>query len=222
MIIVIDGPAGSGKSSTAKAVAEKMQIEYLDSGALYRALTWMYIQAGEDRKAFFDMLKKASISFTYHDNMFHVTVNGTDITDRLRSSAVSNLVSHVASDPRARTFVNELMRKAVKHGRYIAEGRDLGTAVFPDADLKFFMVADIDERARRRFKERRAAGEEVTLDEIRENIRLRDEKDSKRETDPLKKAPDAIELNTTEMSFIEQVHHICSIIEQKTELTYKS
>ncbi len=222
MIIVIDGPAGSGKSSTAKAVAKRMQIEYLDSGALYRALTWMFIQAGKNEKAFFELLSRASISFAYNDELFHVEVNGEDITSELRSSLVSNLVSQVASDSRTRMFVNNLMREAVTTGHYIAEGRDLGTAVFPEADLKFYMVADVEERARRRFEERKAAGDEVSLTEVQENIRMRDEKDSKRKADPLRKAEDAIELNTTEMSFDEQVQKICTIIEQKTELSFKS
>jgi len=144
MIIVIDGPAGAGKSSTAKAVAQKLNIEYLDSGALYRALTCIFLQAGKDRKAFFDLLKQASVSFSYTDAIFRVWVNDEEITAKLRNAEVSALVSDIASLDGSRTFVNSLMREAVQEGAYIAEGRDLGTAVFPEADLKFFMSADVD------------------------------------------------------------------------------
>ena len=221
MIIVIDGPAGSGKSSTAKAVAKQMDIEYLDSGALYRALTWMYMQADQEKETFLNILNQATIEFFYENETFHVSVDGEDITDELRTSAVSDQVSTVASFAEARTFVNRLMQKAVQTGWYIAEGRDLGTAVFPEADLKFFMKADMEERARRRYDEMQSSGVDITLDEVRANISSRDQKDSSRETDPLKPAPDAIEVDTTEMGFDEQVQHICSIIDEQTELTIK-
>lgn len=219
MIIVIDGPAGSGKSSTAKAVAGKMNIEYLDSGALYRAVTWLYLDAGKDFDTLFDLLNRASISFSYADHVFHVSVNDVDITSKLRTKSVANDVSTVAANPRVRSFVNELMREKVKQGAYIAEGRDLGTAVFKDADLKFFMSANIEERARRRFKELEASESDITFKEVRENIVDRDRKDASREADPLKKAPDAIELDTTGMHFDEQVQKICSIIDEQTDLT---
>jgi cytidylate kinase len=220
MIIVIDGPAGAGKSSTAKAVAQKLNIEYLDSGALYRALTCIFLQAGKDRKAFFDLLKQASVSFSYTDAIFRVWVNDEEITAKLRNAEVSALVSDIASLDGSRTFVNSLMREAVQEGTYIAEGRDLGTAVFPEADLKFFMSADVDERARRRYEELKGSDDEVSIEQVSQNIAERDQKDTDRANDPLKKAADAIDVDNTSMSFDEQVRHICSIIDDKTELTY--
>lgn len=220
MIIVIDGPAGSGKSSTAKAVARKLKIEYLDSGALYRALTCLYLDSDKDFDTFFDLLSRISITFSYSDKVFHVSVNGTDITDKLRTPTVADHVSTVAAHPRVRSFVNELMREKVRQGAYIAEGRDLGTAVFNDADVKFFMSADVKERARRRFDELRASGTDISVEEVETNIRQRDKKDQAREADPLKKAPDAIELDTTGLAFEEQVHKICTIIDEQTDLTY--
>jgi len=220
MIIVIDGPAGAGKSSTAKAVAQKLNIEYLDSGALYRALTCIFFQAGKDRKAFFDLLKQVSVSFSYTDAIFRVWVNDKEITAKLRSAEVSALVSDIASLDGSRTFVNSLMREAVQEGAYIAEGRDLGTAVFPEADLKFFMSADVDERARRRYDELKGSDDEVSIEQVSRNIAERDQKDTDRANDPLKKAVDAIDVDNTSMSFDEQVQHICSIIDDKTELTY--
>jgi cytidylate kinase len=221
MIIVIDGPAGSGKSTTAKAVAEALDIEYLDSGSLYRAMTWLYIQTDQDEKVFFRKMDKTSISFVYADNEFQVTIDGKEITDKLRRQAVDDLVSSVASLPRLRTFVNGLMHEAVQERRYIAEGRDLGTVVFPNAEVKFFMVADADERARRRHKELKEAGADVSLNKVRNNISSRDEKDAGRDADPLEKASDAIEIDTTIMNFEEQVQRICSIISNKTALNYK-
>ncbi|HYW34506.1 MAG TPA: (d)CMP kinase [Balneolaceae bacterium] len=221
MIIVIDGPAGSGKSTTAKAVAKKLNIEYLDSGALYRAMTWVFLQTNQDKDAFLNALDRTSVSFFYdYDNeIFHVFVNGNDITGELRSELVSDMVSRVASFPQVRSFVNALMQKSVINGKYIAEGRDLGTAVFPDADLKFFMKADQKERARRRFKELKSAGNDVSFNDVRRNITKRDQKDMNRERDPLKKAADAIEINTTDMTFETQVRYICDIICEKTVLT---
>jgi len=223
MIIVIDGPAGAGKSSTAKAVAQKIGIEYLDSGALYRALTFIYLEAGKDVDKFFKMLDGVEVSFNYEidDELFQVFVDGKDISGELRSASVADNVSSVASMPRVRSHVKNLMREAVNHGNYIAEGRDLGTVVFPDADLKFFMNADVTERAKRRYDELIAAGEEVTLKQVKQNILERDYKDTRRDADPLTKADDAIEINTTNLNFEQQVDQICSTIVEQLELSGK-
>lgn len=223
MIIVIDGPAGAGKSSTAKAVAQKIGIEYLDSGALYRALTFIYLEAGKNVDEFFNMLDDVEVSFNYEidDELFQVFIDGKDITGELRSASVADNVSSVASMPRVRSYVNNLMREAVNQGNYIAEGRDLGTAVFPDADLKFFMNADVTERAKRRYDELIAAGEEVSLKQVKQNILERDYKDTRRDSDPLIKADDAIEINTTNLNFEQQVDQICSTIVEQLELSGK-
>lgn len=210
MIIVIDGPAGSGKSSTARAVANKLQIEYLDSGALYRTATLIYLKADQDNKKFFQLLNKAKISFHYEDQRFYVSINDQSVTDTIRTPEVAGQVSKVAAMPRVRAFVNNLMRKVVLNGAYIAEGRDLGTAVFPDADLKFYMSADVDERARRRYDERKDDNPDLTLQEVKQNILQRDRQDSERETDPLKKADDAVEIDTTDTTFEQQVELVCA------------
>lgn len=218
MIVVIDGPAGSGKSSTAKAAADKLGIEYLDSGALYRALTIVYIDSGKHTGTFFKLLNEQTITFNYVDGMFYVHINGTDVTEQLRSAEVAGLVSEVAAMPEARAYVNDLMLAAVKHGRYIAEGRDLGTAVFPDADLKFFMSADMDRRVQRRYEQLRKQDDKITREKVRQNIVQRDRKDEQRKTDPLRKADDAIEIDTTNMSFEQQVNKICSKISEVIEI----
>lgn len=209
MITVIDGPAGSGKSSTARAVADKLKIEYVDSGALYRTATLIYLQAHGNKTVFFQLLEQKKISFRYRDRQFHVEIDGEPATGRLRSPEIAEYVSKVAAMPKVRTFVNQLMRKAVSNGNYIAEGRDLGTAVFPDADLKFFMSADIEVRARRRYEERKPDNRDLSLEDVMESIKQRDQKDSTRKTDPLRKAEDAIEIDTTDLSFEQQVEKIC-------------
>lgn len=209
MITVIDGPAGSGKSSTARAVADRLDIEYLDSGALYRTITLFYLQANRNEEAFFQLLNQKEISFYYRDQQFQVEVDGVSVTDRIRTPRVAEYVSKVAAMPKVRAFVNQLMREAVKKGTYIAEGRDLGTAVFPDAALKFFMSADIEERVRRRYEERKSDNPGLTPEDVKHNIEQRDLKDSNREADPLKKAEDAIEIDTTNLSFEQQVDQIC-------------
>jgi cytidylate kinase len=217
MMIVIDGPAGSGKSSTARAVADKLQIEYLDSGALYRTVTLLYLQADGDEALFFELLNQAEILFSYYDQQFHVKVDGSPVTEQLRSPKVAAKVSKVAAMPRVRAFVNNLMRTIIVDGIYIAEGRDLGTAVFPDAELKFFMKAELEERARRRFEDQKSDNSNLTFEEVKENIMQRDRQDSNRKTDPLRKADDAIDIDTTNLDFEQQVDKICSYISDQME-----
>ena len=214
MIVVIDGPAGSGKSSTAKAVAAHLQIQFLDSGALYRVATLLYLDSKKQLLPFFDLLNESKISFYFKENKFHALLNDRDVSDRIRSMEVSENVSEVASNPKVRAYVNGLMRKAVQQDVYIADGRDLGTAVFPDAALKFYMVADLDTRAERRYQEVKAQGKEVTLEEVKQNIAQRDNKDSNRSSDPLKQADDAILVDTSEMTFDQQVAFISNKIKQ--------
>lgn len=208
MIVVIDGPAGSGKSSTAKAVAERCGLHYLDSGAFYRAVTLIYLNNGCQRESFFDALEHADVQVSYSNGIFSVAVDGTDVTRTIREQFVSEKVSEVAAMPQARDFVNKLLREFVKSGDFIADGRDLGTVVFPDAELKFYLTADIHKRAARRLLEMQQAGLEADLDEIVENLKSRDHLDSTREVAPLRKADDAIAIDTSSVSFDEQVKQI--------------
>lgn len=212
MIVVIDGPAGSGKSSTAKAVAEKLKIQYLDSGALYRVATLVYLNTNRNSEEFFDQLNKTKITFQYVDSVFKVFINDENKTQEIRTMDVSNNVSLVAAMPEVRSFVNKIMNNAVKQDFYIADGRDLGTAVFPDAVMKFFMVADLETRAQRRMLELKNQGSDVTLEQILQNISERDQQDSSRKADPLRKAEDAIEIDTSAYEFEEQVEIICEKI----------
>ncbi|MDZ7717267.1 MAG: (d)CMP kinase [Balneolaceae bacterium] len=219
MIIVIDGPAGSGKSSTAKKLAELLDIQYLDSGALYRALTFLWLNNDKpDLSEFFDMLPEVNLETEYRDQLFHVKVNGNDITNKIRTQRVANHVSEIAAKPEARIFVNQYMRKLVMHDTYIADGRDLGTAVFPNADLKFYMDASLEERAKRRYRELISVGSDISFEEVKINLIERDHKDSNRAADPLKKDADAILIDTTGKTFEEQLKEMTTIIRKKLKL----
>ncbi len=219
MIIVIDGPAGSGKSSTAKAIANRLGIKFLDSGALYRAITYLWLESGKPDKAeFFENLSNIQLKADFKDQTFYVQAGREDLTEKIRTKYVADQVSEIASYKAARSFVNSFMRKLVKKDTYIADGRDLGTAVFPDADLKFFMDASLKERAKRRFLEMKDSDKSVTLEDVMENLRSRDEKDQNRENDPLKKADDAIVIDTTGKSFEEQLQEMISIINEELNL----
>lgn len=212
MIVVIDGPAGSGKSSTARAVAEWLRIQFLDSGALYRVATLIYLKAEKNKELFFELLKENKISFHFKEKQFHVFLNDINVSDEIRTMEVSETVSEVASNPSVRSFINHLMHEAVQQDVYVADGRDLGTAVFPNAALKFFMVADLKTRGIRRLAELQKKGSNATLEEVMTNIAERDEIDSTRSADPLKKADDAIEIDTSTLNFEEQVLIICNQI----------
>ncbi|MDX1590340.1 MAG: (d)CMP kinase [Balneolaceae bacterium] len=219
MIIVIDGPAGSGKSSTAKAIANSLNIQFLDSGALYRSITYIWLKQGKPEKAeFFENLSAVQLQTDYRNQVFHVRINGEEVTEQIRSQEVANHVSEIASDPRARSYVNGFMKKLVQQGVFVADGRDLGTAVFPEADLKFYMDASVDERAKRRYREMRDSDSSVTLEHVRQNIVERDYKDSNRKSDPLRKASDAITIDTTGKTFEEQLSEMLTIIEEELKL----
>lgn len=219
MIIVIDGPAGSGKSSTAKEIAKRLNLQFLDSGALYRALTVIWIEAGEpDLQSFFKMLNKVDLNTRYINQVFNVSYNGKDITEDIRSQEVASHVSNIAKESAVRAYVNNYMRELVKNGVYIADGRDLGTAVFPKADLKFYMKASLEERAKRRFKEMKQLKTGLTLNDVKLNLQQRDFTDSNRMSDPLKKADDAVVIDTTRKTFEEQIQEMIRIIENKLKL----
>lgn len=219
MIIVIDGPAGSGKSSTAKKIAELLDIQYLDSGALYRALTYLWLMNDKpDLPEFFKILPDVKLDAEYRNQTFIVNVNGEDITKDIRTQQVANHVSEMAAQPEARKFVNQYMRKLVMSDAYIADGRDLGTAVFPDADLKFYMIASLEERAKRRYRELISADHSISFEEVKGNLKNRDHQDSSRAADPLKKDENAILIDTTGKTFEEQIGEMVDIIRDNVKL----
>jgi cytidylate kinase len=194
-------------------VAHELNIQYLDSGALYRAATYLFLKNEHSLPMFFESLHSAQLKFEFNDE-FQVTLNALNITEAIRTPEVSAHVSTVAAMPKVREFINALMNKAVQHDVYIADGRDLGTAVFPSAECKFFMIADLETRAKRRHQELNSKGIQMSYNEVLTEIKQRDRIDSTREKDPLKKADDAIVVDSSTFSFDEQVQYIVKRIKE--------
>ncbi|MDQ7063142.1 MAG: (d)CMP kinase [candidate division KSB1 bacterium] len=210
-IIAIDGPAGSGKSTTAKLVAKRLGFTYLDTGALYRALTLLALRNRIDLEAegeLVNLLKNSEFQLQTHSDQSRIWINGEEATGAIRSPEVSRSVSIVARHPAVRREMVQLQRRLASQADVVVEGRDIGTVVFPDADLKIFLTASLDARAQRRLKELREKGIDIALDELKVDIQRRDQIDSQRETAPLKKADDAIEIDTTRLTIEQQVDRI--------------
>lgn len=206
LIIAIDGPAGSGKSTTAREVASRIGYVYIDTGAMYRAVTFIALRENilKDYAKVIEYLKSSEISIVAAEGENRIIWNDEDITPKLRSLDVNNNVSEISSIPEVRDELINKQRSIGKMGGVVMEGRDIGTVVFPQAELKFFLTASLDERTKRRFKEIRGT-EQVDEDNIRKNLSERDDKDSGRSVSPLKKADGAIEIDTSNLTFEEQV-----------------
>jgi cytidylate kinase len=211
VVIAIDGPAGSGKSSTAKQVAARLGILHLDTGAMYRAITLKCLRGKihyQDHVKIAALLKNTSISFSGAAPDMRVWMDSEDITDAIRSDDVTKNVSDYCAVPVVRIVLVDLQRKIGSGQSVVCEGRDIGTVVFPKAELKFYMVASVEERARRRQKDFAAMGITKTIAELSAEINERDRKDSSRENSPLCKAPDAEEIDTTNMTLDQQIKYI--------------
>ena len=213
MIIAIDGPAGSGKSTIAKLVAEDLGLVYLDTGAMYRLVTLKALNDGilGDLDKIKIMLDDLNIDI--RENGFYL--DDVDVSEQIRKPVVSDNVSDIAAIREVREKMVDLQRKFSESKNVILDGRDIGTVVFPNADVKIFLVADAKERANRRYKELVAKGENVKIEEIYENILKRDEIDSTRKESPLKKAKDAIEVDTTSKNIEEVKNEILNIVREK-------
>ena len=207
LVIAIDGPAASGKSSVARALAARHGFAYINSGSMYRAVTWSVLKAGidpADETAVNAHLDAAPIAYTTRDGVAHFTIGGHDPGDELKSAAVNGQVSTIASHRLIRERLVTQQREFGQAGRIVMEGRDIGTVVFPDAKFKFFITASPEERARRRLAQPGETVDGATLAKVAADIAARDKMDSERKVSPLKPANDAILLDTTTMS-IEQV-----------------
>lgn len=218
-VVAIDGPAGSGKSTTARAVAEELGFVHLDSGALYRAVTLVALEgpgapASWDGAALVERARARRVALAGCEpgRTCDVTVDGQSVGDRIRSEAVTREVSRVAAMAPVRDFVNALLREAARAGGVVLDGRDIGTAVFPDAEAKVFLVADAAERARRRLLERRRGTDPRSLAAEAEALVRRDDYDSRRDLAPLARAPDAVLLDTTRLDFGEQVRAVVDLV----------
>lgn len=212
LVIAIDGPAGAGKSTIAKKIAKILKLEYIDTGAMYRALTLKAIEEGvdpEDTEAILELIESTSIYFK--DN--HIYLDGTRVDEEIRQNIVSRNVSKIAKIKEVREKMVELQRELAKSGSVIMDGRDIGTVVLPDANYKFFVTASVEERARRRYKELIESNQKVTYDQVLSQIKERDRIDSTREISPLQKSPDAYEIDTTNKTIEQCVDEIVDIIE---------
>ncbi len=208
VVIAIDGPAASGKSTTAKLLAKKLGLIPVDTGAMYRAVTLIVLESGIDphnQNLVEEIARKTHIVQRFVDGEVLTIVNGKDRSADIRRPEVTKWVSLVSSYPGVRKALVQKQREMAKMGGVVIEGRDIGTVVVPDAHLKIFMVASAEERARRRLKELKEAGINATFEEVLKDILQRDKLDSTRENSPLKKADDALVIDTTNLTIEDQV-----------------
>ena len=208
MIVAIDGPAATGKSTSAKLVAQKLGFTYMDTGAMYRCITLSVLRnhiSLADEEALQLLIQEMDMHFERTDDNLVVRLNKEDVSTLIRKPEVTSHVSAVSALPQVRNHMVDIQRKIAKNQDCVIEGRDIGTIVFPKADVKFFLVADDIIRARRRQLDLKAIGEERTIDELVEEICRRDRFDSERSHSPLKKADDAVEVDTSQLTIDEQV-----------------
>ncbi len=216
--IAIDGPASSGKSTVAKIIANELNYIYTDTGAMYRAVTYLAIKhhiAFSDETELVDLINKHPISFEQMSDGQHVFVAGQDVTSDIRQPDVTRAVSEVAAHSKVREALVAIQKKIGEDGGVVMDGRDVGTAVLPKAEVKIFLVASVSERAQRRHKENLEKNIPTDLEELTKEIQARDEYDSTRKVSPLKQAEDAIRIDTTGKTIQEVVQAIKEVIQQK-------
>lgn len=216
--IALDGPSGAGKSTIAKSVASKLQYVYVDTGAMYRAVACYMVSSGADLDNTAEIIAKLSeidVKLEYKDGAQHVILNGEDVSDRIRTPEISMAASKTSAIPEVRTFLFDLQQTMARENNIIMDGRDIGTVVLPNADVKIFLTASAEERANRRFKELQEKGDPSTYEEVLRDIEQRDYNDTHRETAPLKKADDAVEVDTTKLDLQQSIDEICRVINEK-------
>lgn len=211
--VAIDGPAGAGKSTIAKLVAKEKGYIYVDTGAMYRGLAIHFLKKGvdpEDKKAVAEACKDAEVTIGYENGIQQIYLNGENVTGMLRTEEVGNMASKTSAIPEVRNKLLDLQRSLAKEKDVIMDGRDIGTNILPDAEVKIYLTASVETRAKRRFDELKEKGEDCSLEEISKDIRERDERDMTREIAPLRKAEDAVLVDSSNMTIPEVVDAICS------------
>lgn len=211
--VAVDGPSGAGKSTIARAVAERMSLDYIDTGAMYRAVGYKMLRQGvalSDEAAIRRLMDTTEIDFCQGDTI----LDGEVISDRIRTPEISKQASDCSALAMVRRRLVELQRKMGSQKSVIMDGRDIGTVVFPDAEYKFFITATPEERARRRYKELAEKGSQLTFDQVLSDINQRDYNDTHREVDPLRRAEDAVEIDTTHMTIEDVIEFICKEMEK--------
>lgn len=219
--VAIDGPASAGKSTVAKRVAKQFNYIYCDTGAMYRAITLKTIRAGislDNAKEISAIVKNSKITFAPDDNGQKVFIDGDEITQDIRSEEVTNSVSAVAAIADVHQQLSAQQQAIAEDGGIVMDGRDIGTAVLPDAEVKIFLVASVEERARRRYKENIQKGINTPLEELQLEIEARDYKDSHRKVSPLTKAADAQEIDTTALTIDQVVSEIAKVIKNQLNI----
>ncbi len=218
--IAIDGPAGAGKSTIARRTAQELSFIYVDTGALYRALAVFLVDEGispEDTEKVGEAVKSVKVSIAYENGEQQVLVNGKNVTSRLRAEAVGNMASRVSAIPAVRAALLDLQRDLAKAHDVLMDGRDIGTNVLPEAELKIYLTASVETRAERRYKELQEKGEEKDFSAIKEEIEKRDYQDMTRAIAPLKQAEDAVYLDTSHMNIDEVVEAIKKLYRERKE-----
>ena len=214
-VIAIDGPAGSGKSTSARILAARLGYQYLDTGAMYRTLTWFAIQNGvapSDGTRLAVLARSVEITFETHEDINRVSINGRDVTSEIRSPMVTELVSEVSAHQGVRQAMVEKQREIGARGEIVAEGRDTTTVVFPDADVKVYLDCNVSTRAQRRLIDMARLGVSTTLQEQIAEIERRDKHDSERKHSPLTKSRDAYFVDTTNTTIEEQVERVLALL----------
>jgi cytidylate kinase len=215
MIIAIDGPSGAGKSTLGRMIARELGYLYLDTGAMYRAVALAVIEAGtglNDAQAIAGVAESADIKLEGDPDSLRVSLNGRDVSEEIRTEEVSHASSVISTNSEVRRTLVERQRKMGEHGRVVLDGRDIGTVVFPNADIKFFLTAQPQERAARRFKEDRLRERDVTFEETLTDINTRDQRDSTRADSPLAIADNAFVIDSTDLSIEEVGERMLAII----------
>jgi cytidylate kinase len=225
LIVAIDGPAGSGKSTTAKLVAKRLGYMHIDTGAMYRAVALKMLRAGieiNDTSAIEEMLRNTLVAEREQDGQTVVVLDGEEVTNEIRTPEISLWVGPVSENPTVREHLVNWQRNLGQDGGVVLEGRDIGSVVFPEADLKIYMVADLKTRAKRRRKEMLARGIDQPAVDVESALATRDERDSSRSHSPLQKAEDAVEIDTSDMTIGDQVDRVVELARKVEQSSKKN